>query len=512
MRRRAPEHDSDDKNAADPMMKKNDSAESSNSDNDNVSDSDDDENVVESENDDNGAPSVSEEEEQEEAEDDSEDDSSVEEEPQFHVVEEEEGSDNDEAHTTAARTLKNNSNASGSTAAMSSTTLDLRNLLALSTLPLDPSVLYKSSNKSHNNKGKSNDTSPANESFLLQQAQSGCQELLHALWQLPVERRDSSITAAGPLALLPTVDASHVPRALPPPPPKQDTKWEKFAREKGIGQNKDKRSAKVWDEATGEWMYRHGYQKANNSDNKEWPIMEAVPDDPMADPWERTRQAKRARVDKNSAQQLLNQERAGMVAKGSAKRLLKAKNKSQPDQQQQQQLSGKKSNHKIYTNRREELPVGLPVDLAPAGRKGNSDIATTTATPAQRGATSTKAALRATQVSTASLGKFDALRQDEPARRAAMNQAANKKRKFQSGTDKAVLATESERSLKVWQQLNRVGGGKTAEVARKKGRLAKGETAYDYDYSDGLGAASFRKKKGRAGAGKMKKMTKKRAK
>ena len=59
----------------------------------------------------------------------------------------------------------------------------------------------------------------------------------------------------------------------PPPAPKAETKWEKFAKVKGIGQNKDKRSAKVWDETIGDWQYRHGYKKAGN-DGKEWPIME----------------------------------------------------------------------------------------------------------------------------------------------------------------------------------------------------------------------------------------------
>jgi hypothetical protein len=56
--------------------------------------------------------------------------------------------------------------------------------------------------------------------------------------------------------------------------------------------------------------------------------------------------------------------------------------------------------------------------------------------------------------------------------------------------------------------------GSTKEKDRdvKKGRYAKGETAYDYDFDDGLGAGSFKKKKGRAGAGKMKKLTKARIK
>ena len=119
------------------------------------------------------------------------------------------------------------------------------------------------------------------------------------------------------------------------------------------------------------------------------------------------------------------------------------------------------------------------------------------------------AALLATQRSTASLGKFDKMRQDEPERAKAFSKAA-KKRKFESATDKTVMAQESERSMKLLQSLG--GGAVAKEKARKKGRLATGETAYDYDYEDGLGASTFRKKKGRAGAGKLKKMTKKRVK
>ena len=44
------------------------------------------------------------------------------------------------------------------------------------------------------------------------------------------------------------------------------------------------------------------------------------------------------------------------------------------------------------------------------------------------------------------------------------------------------------------------------------GSFANGETAYDYDFDDGLGSGSFHKKKGRAGSGNVRKVTKKRVK
>jgi regulator of ribosome biosynthesis len=275
-----------------------------------------------------------------------------------------------------------------------------------------------------------------------------------------------------------------------------ETKWEKFAKAKGIGQNKDKRSSKVWDDTVGDWQYRHGYKKAGN-DNKEWPIMEVkAGDDPMIDPWEKQRDAKRKRVDKNLEQNMRNEERSGNLSKGTSTRVLKSLSASRK--------AGREGGNV-------NVPVGVPVDLKSSGKKGNSDVVTSnTVQRLQRGKVSTNAALLATQVSTASLGKFDKMREGEPERSKAISKSVVKKRKFESATDKNVIATEAQRSMKVLKSLSSNGAAK--EKDRVKGRLATGETAYDYDYDDGLGASTFRKKKGRAGAGKMKKMTKKRSK
>merc|ERR1711865_951487 len=102
------------------------------------------------------------------------------------------------------------------------------------------------------------------------------------------------------------------------------------------------------------------------------------------------------------------------------------------------------------------------------------------------------------------------MRDGEPERRKAM-MLRLKKRKFESGTDKNMIKTEAKKSMKVLENVL-AGGGKEKERAIRKGDLSKGETAYDYDYNDGLGAGTYKKKKGRAGMGKLKKITKKRAK
>ena len=274
----------------------------------------------------------------------------------------------------------------------------------------------------------------------------------------------------------------------PPPPPKAETKWEKFAKEKGIGQNKSKRSRKVWDEATGEWVHRHGYQRA---DKEEWPIRE-VKGDPYADPWEQQREAKRARTDQNRLARMRNQERAGNLAKGTTNRVMSSKLAAS---------SSKVGKHSTISSDVDlGIPVGVPVDLKSLGRK---KVGATQSNPKhQRGQTLTMAALIATQRSTASLGKFDKLRQGEPERKASVT-------KKRASTFSTADASETERSLKLLQSL--AGDAVAKEKARKKGRLATGETAYDFDFDGSSTTTLFRKKKGRAGAGKMKKMTKKRA-
>lgn len=388
-------------------------------------------------------------------------------------------------------------NASSSALQSEAYTYDLRNLLAINTDQLAIGSLYDSKgakkSKSTNDKDIEIPLDPirgasleVNEEYLLSKATDGCTQLIRAIWELPTEQSD-----AGPLATLPAYDEVRLPRAMPPPPPKQETKWEKFAKAKGIPLNKEKRSRKVWDEATGSWMYRHGYEKANKKEN-EWPIMEVgANDNPFDDPWEKQRSEKRARVDQNIERRMKNEERAGNMPKGATNRTVKARQKAYE--------VGKEAGRKDSRS----LPVGLPLDLQ------NSTDPRKAADNKLRGKKSTLDALSTVQKSTASLGKFDRMREGEPERKKALS--SKKKRKFENPTDKKVIMSEGQSSMKI---LNAVmnGGGVTKAKAIRKGQYAKGETAYDYEFDDGLGASSFKKKKGRAGAGKMKKMTKKRAK
>jgi regulator of ribosome biosynthesis len=256
---------------------------------------------------------------------------------------------------------------------------------------------------------------------------------------------------------------THLQYQQPPPPQKQLTKWEKFALERGISP-KSKRSRKQFDEATGTWKHLTGsHQNKANAGPESWPILEVKKnDDPHQDPWEKLRDEKKARIHKNTASRMKNAEHAGLLDKGSANKLTKQLQKTE----KQRALS-----------RQHEQSLGI---LAPAG----VPVDMMKSTNGKRGKPSIALALKATQVSTASLGKFDKMREGEPERHL---EKTAKKRK---------LLDKSGELEKTRDILNKVmNGSKEKERDVRKGKYAKGETGYDYDFDDGLGAGSFRKKK-----------------
>jgi len=176
-----------------------------------------------------------------------------------------------------------------------------------------------------------------------------------------------------------------------------------------------------------------------------------------------------------------NAERSGQLTKGSANQMVK----NQKRLEEQRELTRESERKNGIT-----APAGVPTDFG---------------TNQQRGKSSTQLALKATQTSTASLGKFDKMLEGEPERKKLLV----KKRKVDGeGTNSRFISSEAEKSNAILSRV--MNGSKEKERDVKRGRYAKGETGYDYDFNDGLGAGSFKKKKGRAGMGKMRKMTKKR--
>jgi regulator of ribosome biosynthesis len=98
------------------------------------------------------------------------------------------------------------------------------------------------------------------------------QSLVRQIFSLPVES-----TSEGHMVVLPKPNLI-LPRAKPLLKAKPLTKWEQFAKEKGI--KKGKRSKLVFDEVSQDWKRRHGYKRGN--DEAAIPIIEASAADKVA--------------------------------------------------------------------------------------------------------------------------------------------------------------------------------------------------------------------------------------
>jgi regulator of ribosome biosynthesis len=134
--------------------------------------------------------------------------------------------------------------------------------------------------------------------------QRSVQELFEQVFNLSVTPSN-----LGPIAKLPTPETD-IPREKPVPKPKPLTRWEKFAKEKGI--KKKKKSRMVWDDATGEYRPRWGMKRIN--DPKENWIVEDKPEELQRygaeDPFHLEMIKKKERVEKNKKSQVKNLKRS----------------------------------------------------------------------------------------------------------------------------------------------------------------------------------------------------------
>ncbi|XP_064189073.1 ribosome biogenesis regulatory protein homolog [Anguilla rostrata] len=140
--------------------------------------------------------------------------------------------------------------------------------------------------------------------FLRSLARDNTQLLINEIWKLPTERVDEVIVAKLPET------TTRLPREKPPPKPRPPTKWEEFAKLKGI-QNKKKTNL-VWDDVHKEWKRRWGYKRAKD-DTKEWLLEVPETADPNEDQFAKRNKAKKERVAKNELNRLRNIARAQKI-------------------------------------------------------------------------------------------------------------------------------------------------------------------------------------------------------
>lgn len=143
------------------------------------------------------------------------DDESVEEQEDMNVSDDDDDTDNDEGENSdeemddddreTSRPINNDIRVPGDEPC----TFDLRNLLGVSSHPIDSSSLYDPRKKNADVSATIPLCYAVNEHYLLKKAEAGCNQIISALWQLPIVRSD-----AGPMVQLPSFDDSKIPRAL----------------------------------------------------------------------------------------------------------------------------------------------------------------------------------------------------------------------------------------------------------------------------------------------------------
>jgi len=233
---------------------------------------------------------------------------------------------------------------------------------------------------------------------LLSLARERVQCLFSKVFALPYEELASGISggSGGRLARLPA-PTQLIPREKPIPKVKEATRWEKFAKAKGIGPKK-KRDRMVFDEGYQDYRPRYGYKKANNEEDEHNWAIEAAPGKDFEDPFEKLLSSKKDRTRKNMLQRKRNKEEGA----GPASVALTSHG----------------------------LPLTSPTQHTLKGGKSSTESKRVL-----------NSALRVARSSTASIGKFDSSMQGEP-------KLLGKKRKFEPVVeDSAAEKTKNQRVL-----------------------------------------------------------------
>lgn len=159
-------------------------------------------------------------------------------------------------------------------------TFDLGHLLIVDPNPLPPTTQLLPRSMTTSTAATTIHTTQDPNDLLRSTARDGAQMLLnHLLTTRPITRnKDSSSSSDGQLSLsLPPAELA-LPRWKPLPKAKPPTKWEAFAKKKGIGKFansangkgaalEERRKNLVYDEESGEWKRKWGY-RGKNKDGK----------------------------------------------------------------------------------------------------------------------------------------------------------------------------------------------------------------------------------------------------
>lgn len=121
----------------------------------------------------------------------------------------------------------------------------------------------------------------------------------------------------GPILSLP-LPSTQLPRAKSLPKAKPLTKWQQFARKKGIAENKKKEGKLVYDEDTKEWVPRWGYKGANKKEEEQWIHEVPAHKEDDYDPSKAMKAERKKRRLANDAQRLRNESRNAKASASAA--------------------------------------------------------------------------------------------------------------------------------------------------------------------------------------------------
>lgn len=160
-----------------------------------------------------------------------------------------------------------------------------------------------------------------------------------------------------------------LPREKPLPKPKPETRWEKFAKAKGIVNRKKERM--VFDDNTGEYKPRWGYKGINDDGSKDWIIEVPSGANPMEDQYEARREAKKERIEKNDKRRQRNLEEGAVASKMDQKTVNKGE---RPNMDNVRAMKRKEIENQILISKNSTASAGkfdeaIKGDLKPKGIK-----------------------------------------------------------------------------------------------------------------------------------------------
>lgn len=134
--------------------------------------------------------------------------------------------------------------------------------------------------------------------YLRDLSRENVQLLLNQIWELPTERVEEAIVVKLPPSNTVLPRAQHVPKPKPP------TKWQQFAKLKGI--DKKKKSKLKWDDQLRKWIPLYGYKRAAADKEKDWVLEVPQNANPLEDQFAKQSEKKSEKVAKNELQRLRN--------------------------------------------------------------------------------------------------------------------------------------------------------------------------------------------------------------